>query len=91
MVTKNNRIVKSIVAAVLHLRTRLQSGAYERCACCLNWFTGKGGVAVHIPFGGGDPVPYCLCSRCAKRAEASEESKTEVIDKAHAYLYGGAA
>ena len=91
MVIKNNKIVKSTVAAVLHLRTRLQSGAYERCACCLNWFTGSGSVCVHIPLDGSTPTPYCLCQRCSNKATSSEQAKDAVIEKAHAYLRGGAA
>jgi hypothetical protein len=91
MLLQKEEKVNTAVAAMQRLRERLLSGGYERCACCLNWFTGKGGVCVHIPSDYSFIAPYCLCAKCAGKAASSGQAQARVFDKVHTYIYGGAA
>lgn len=76
---------------VAQLAARLNAGAHERCASCLNWSDKKhcGAVAVYVPYDGRPHMGYVLCKRCAKLTTGTPDQQAELTKRIETYLDGG--
>jgi hypothetical protein len=74
------------------LAARLNAGAHERCAACLNWIVRKqtGAVAVYMPHDLRPHVAYVICKRCARAVNGTPVQQNELTRKVETYLDGGA-
>ena len=75
---------------VAQLAARLNAGAHERCASCLNWSDKKhcGAVAVYVPYDGRPHVGYVLCKRCVRGTNVSAEQQADLTKLIEIYLDG---
>jgi hypothetical protein len=74
------------------LAARLNAGAYERCAACLNWIDRRltGAIAVYMPHDLRPRIAYAICKRCARAVNGTPEQQNELTRKIETYLDGGA-
>ena len=43
-----------------------------RCAGCYKWPKKIAAMSVYVPVGGGYPIPYGLCGKCAERVRRGD-------------------
>ncbi len=97
IINHSSRAVKSEKRQSAHplaaqLAARLNAGAHERCAACLNWIDRRqtGAVAVYMPYDLRPQVAYVICKRCARAVNGTPAQQNELTRKVETYLDGGA-